>query len=276
MTAVIAVSVSTDNNYDMNPARCISSVAGDSPAILGSSSAHAIHSVTDRPSNRAVLESCSILNGIEPNAKEKLAETGFMAYAEKGEVIWMAGAPSEFCAVVGAGYVKMTKISPQGIEVALELLGPGQCFGLMATIEGRDFPLSTAAITNTWYLKIPAREIHAIYAVSSALKDQIVRSMGPRLRKAHDMMSRLSSGKVGERIAAVLFILADSFGRPGPGGIQLEVPLTRSDIAEMAGTTTETAIRVLSKWQKDKIVSTERHFITILDQTALADVLQGA
>jgi CRP-like cAMP-binding protein len=244
--------------------------------LFAGSSRHALRSFAERPSNLAVIEACSILNGLEANAKARLVESGFMAYAEKGEVIWIAGAPSEFCAVVGAGYVKMTKISPQGIEVALELLGPGQCFGLMATIEGRDFPLSATAITNTWYLKMPAREIHAIYAVSSALKDRIVRSMGPRLRKAHDMMSRLSSGKVGERIAAVLFILADSYGHAGPVGIQLQVPLTRSDIAEMAGTTTETAIRVLSKWQKDKIVSTEHHFITILDQSALAEVLQGA
>lgn len=242
---------------------------------LSGSLAEAMSSVPDRPSNEAVIQSCSLLNSIEPAAIERLVGSSHMAYAERGEPIWMAGAKSEFSAVVGVGFVKMTKSTPQGTEMSVELLGPGQAFGLMAAIEGRDFPLSATAVTNTWYLKIPTRELQAIYADSSTLKDQIVRTIGPRLRKAHEMMSRLSSGKVEERIAAVLFILADSYGHQTKNGIELAVPLTRSDISEMAGTTTETTIRVLSRWQKDGIVSTERHVITILDQNALSDVLLG-
>jgi CRP-like cAMP-binding protein len=242
---------------------------------ISGSLASAMSSVPERPSNEAVIRSCTLLNGIEADAQDHLVSHSFMAYAEKGEVIWIAGSPSEFCAVVGVGFVKMSKGSPHGTEIAVELLGPGQCFGLMAAVEGRDFPLSAIAVTNTWYLKIPTREIQPIYARSSALKDQIVRSIGPRLRKAHDMMTRLSSGRVEERIAAVLFILADSYGQKTEGGIEIEVPLTRHDIAEMAGTTTETAIRVLSRWQKEDVVTTDRHRITLVNQDALLLLLHG-
>jgi CRP-like cAMP-binding protein len=230
-------------------------------------------SIPERPSNISVVQACSLLNALEPDAVERLAERSFMAYAEKGEMIWMAGSPAEFCAVLGTGFVKMSKSTPHGQEVAVELLGPGQAFGLMAAIEGRSFPLSATAVTNSWYLKIPTRELNAVYQESSLLKDRIIRSLGPRIRKAHDMMTRLSSARVEERIAAILFILADSYGRQTKHGIELAVPLTRSDLSEMAGTTTESTIRVLSRWQKEGLVSTENKLITIRNADGLQDVL---
>jgi CRP/FNR family transcriptional regulator, nitrogen oxide reductase regulator len=235
----------------------------------------AMNNIPEKPGTYAVIQSCTLLNGLEPEARERLAERSFMAYAEKGEIIWMSGAPSDYSGIVGVGFVKMTKSSPNGQEVAVELLGPGQAFGLLASIEGRAFPLSATAVTNTWYLKLPTREMITIYNTSLAFKDAIIRSLGPRLRRAHEMMSRLSSGKVEERLAAVLFILADSYGREMPRGVEIEVPLTRHDLSEMAGTTTESTIRVLSRWQKEGIIATERHVITILQPEELQALLEG-
>ena len=89
------------------------------------------------------------------------------------------------------------------------------------------------------------------------------------------MMARMSSGKVEQRIAAVLLILMDSYGKTGKlGGVRLTVPLTRQDIAEMAGTTVETCIRVMSKWQKLGTVTTEHQVITVRDPEALTATLQ--
>ena len=229
--------------------------------------------IPERPSNLSAIHACSLLNCLDAEAVERLAANSFMAYAEKGEMIWMAGAPAEFCSVLGTGFAKMSKATPHGQEVVVELLGPGQAFGLMAAIEGRAFPLSAIAVTNSWYLKIPTRELIAIYQDSAPLKDGIIRSLGPRIRKAHDMMTRLSSARVEERLAAILFILADSYGNSTPKGIVLSVPLTRTDLSEMAGTTTESTIRVLSRWQKEGLVSTENRVITMRNADGLQDVL---
>ncbi len=200
-------------------------------------------------------------------------ENSFMTYADRGEVIWLAGAPSQNICVVGTGFVKMTRSTPQGAEVAIELLGPGQCFGLMVAIEGREYPLTAVAVTKTWYLKIPSRVFMSIYNDSVNLKDHILRTMGPRLRKAHDMMARMSMGRMEQRLAAVLLILMSSYGRKQNAGISIEVPLTRQDLAEMAGTTVETAIRVMSKMQKEGILKTDRQIITILDEASLSESL---
>ncbi len=226
--------------------------------------------VSEKPSILAVIEACSVMNALTQQERMNLAERSFMAYAERSEAVWLAGASSEFFGVAGTGFVKMTKTSPQAVEVAVELLGPGQCFGLLAALEGRVFPLSAIAVTHVWYLKVPTRVLQELYKENAHLRDQMLRSLAPRLRRAHDMMSRMSSGKVEQRIAAVLIILGESYGRVGKlGGVRLNVPLTRQDIAEMAGTTVETCIRVMSKWQKAQIVTTDHQVITLRDLDAL-------
>lgn len=229
----------------------------------------ATNEVPERPSNFAVLSACTLLNALTDQERGTLASESFMAYAERGEVIWLSGSPSLFCGVVGIGFVKMTKPTAQGMDVAVELLGPGQCFGLMAALEGRPFPLAAVAVTNTWYLKLPTRSVNHAYQTSSGLKDQIVRTIAPRLRRAHDMMGRLSSGRVDERLAAVLMLLADSYGTTDEHGILIGVPLTRQDLSEMAGTTVETTIRIMSRWQKEHLVSTDRRHIRLHDVEAL-------
>ncbi|MCC6686331.1 MAG: Crp/Fnr family transcriptional regulator [Fimbriimonadaceae bacterium] len=226
-----------------------------------------------KPSIKAVLESCSVLNALTPEERSTILEQGFMAYADRGEVIWLAGAPSQNLAVVGTGFVKMTRHTPHGTEVALELLGPGQCFGLLVAIEGREYPLSAVAVTKTWYLKIPTRSFLEIYNSSSNLRDHILRTLGPRLRRAQDMMARMSMGRMEQRLAAVLLILMDSYGQPQKLGTRIVVPLTRQDLAEMAGTTVETAIRIMSKMQKEGIVKTDRQMITVLDPASLSELL---
>ena len=202
-----------------------------------------------------------------------LLDAAILAFAERGECIWRAGDPSEYMGIVGDGFVKMVKCSSNGQESAMELLGPGQCFGMMAAIEGRAFPLSALAATNCWYVKIPTHFFLTVYHSNNRLKDQIVRSIGPRLRRAHEMISRFSSGKVDQRIAAVLFILADSFGVQKEGAVEIQVPLTRQDLGEMAGTTTETSIRILSRWQKEGLLKTDNRFMTILNERELGRLL---
>lgn len=231
--------------------------------------------IPEKPTVHAVIESCSILNALTPGERDHLGTNGYMAYADRGEVIWLAGSPSQSVGIVGTGFIKMTRSTPQGAEVAIDLLGPGQCFGLLVAIEGRVYPLTAVAVTKTWYLKIPTRSLLEVYGTNVNLKDQVLRTIGPRLRKAHEMMARMSMGRMEQRLAAVLLLLMDSYGQAVNKGTRIVVPLTRQDLAEMAGTTVETAIRVMSKLQKEGILKTDKQMITILDAATLSESLQS-
>lgn len=229
--------------------------------------------VPEKPAVMSVVASCTALDPLSDEERKKLAETCFMAHAGKSELIWLAGSPIQFAAVVGSGFIKMTKTTPQGNEVAVELLGPGQCLGLMVLLEGRTYPLNAVAVTDCWYLKVPSRAFLDLYDANPGLRDTMFRSLAPRLRRAHEMMARMTSDKVEQRVAAVLLILLDSYGRESDRGLALTVPLTRQDLSEMAGTTVESTIRVMSRWQKEGLVATDKQWITVLDLPGLESLL---
>jgi len=224
----------------------------------------------DRPSILDVLRSSTLLNSLHAEEFDDLARTSHLAFAERGDTIWIRGADTDFFGLVGSGFVKMVMSSATGQEMTAELMGPGQVFGLLGTVQGTGCPLSARAVTHVWYLKVPKREFLPIYQKADVLKDALMRRTTNRLQQAYVMMSRMSSGKVSERIAAVLFILADSYGRPGTGGLEVRVPLTRQDIADLAGTTVESTIRVMSRWQKAGLISTEHRMVTLTDEEGLA------
>ncbi|MFI5386198.1 MAG: Crp/Fnr family transcriptional regulator [Fimbriimonadales bacterium] len=213
------------------------------------------------------------MNALTSDQMESLATTSRVAHVDRGEIIWITGDEVDYFGLAGTGFVKMVRGNADGTDVAVELMGPGQIFGMMGTIAMSGCPLTAIAVTDMWYLRIPKRPFLEIYERNTNLKDRLVRRMTLRLHGAMDLMARMSSGRVDERIAAILFILADSYGERHGKRLTLQVPLTRQEISEMAGTTVESCIRVMSRWQKSGLVSTDKHIITILDEERLGQVL---
>ncbi|MGV3614167.1 MAG: Crp/Fnr family transcriptional regulator [Fimbriimonas sp.] len=231
--------------------------------------------VLEKPSVRATLQANSLLNALSPEELERLGSSCRLVRASRGEVIWSNGATADFFGLSADGFVKMVRSCPSGVDVALELMGPGQIFGLMGTLTGAGCPLTAMAVTDLWYLRVPKQAFLDIYEKSVPLKDQLVRKTALRLHGFVDFMARLSNGRVEERIAAILFILAESYGHREPGRLSLRVPLTRQEIGEMAGTTVESTIRTMSRWQKEGLIETEHQFVTILDERRLNAVMAG-
>ena len=221
------------------------------------------------------LRASTLLNPLSDEEMEMLAACSRLATVQRGETIWLCGSEVEYFGLVSTGFVKMVKGSPTGHDAALEIMGPGQIFGLMGTIEGTGCPLTAIAVTDARYLRIPKRSFAPIYESNNAFKDRLIRKTSMRLHDKLNLLARLASGRVEQRIATILFVLSESYGETSPKGLRLLVPLTRQDVGELAGTTTETAIRVMSRWQKVGIVRTDHHIITILDEEALEGVLAG-
>jgi CRP-like cAMP-binding protein len=232
--------------------------------------------VPEKPTVLAALHSSTLLNVLKEEEVAQLAQVSHLAFADRAEVIWLTGAETAFCGLVAMGFVKMVRSSTAGLDLTAEIMGPGQIFGLMGAIEGSGCPLSARAVCPTWYLKMPKQDLLSIYARNGGVKERLVLRLTTRLRQAYDLMSRMASGKVEQRLAAVLIILGEHYGLPREGGFEVTVPLTRQDLAELAGTTVETTIRVLSRWQKDGLVEWTSRTVWVKDQSELASHLEPA
>jgi len=230
---------------------------------------------SESPTRLEILRKTPLFKSLTETQMGELAANSRVALAEKGDVIWLHGSQVEYFGIVGAGFVKMTRLAPGGHEITTEIMGPGHVFGLLGTIDGSGCPQAAKAVTPVWYLKVRKASFLPMYGQMPILKESLLQKTSLRLRQSFDMIGHLTAGTVEQRVAAVLLLLADSFGEDGEMGIELNVPLTRQDIGEIAGTTVESTIRTMSKWQKAGLIETRAKVITLCDPDALTAIVRG-
>jgi CRP-like cAMP-binding protein len=185
------------------------------------------------------------------------------------ELIYLSGDPGERLFVVADGRVRLMRHSLSGKNVLLDLLRPGEFFGSLSTMGGDPYPDTAEAQTQTCVLSIRTDDFRRILQEHPPVALIVLDITGSRLRAAHERVRQLSALPVEGRIANLLLLLAGKFGERREVGLLIQVPLTRDDLAAMAGTTTETASRVMSQFQRDGLIKTGRQWAAILQPEAL-------
>jgi CRP-like cAMP-binding protein len=221
------------------------------------------------------LRGCAVFGAVPPKELVALAAVARTERYRAREFIFMEGDTADCFCLVRSGRVKIFRASRSGKEVVLELLGPGQPFGGVAVIEGRPYPAAAQAIEASVVLKIPRQPIVALTDRYPAVIRELALMIGQRLREAHDSVRSLAVDPVEARLAAALLRLAERDGERGPRGIALPYALTRQNLADMTGTTVETAIRVLSRWHKARLVRDQSGRLLIADADALRAIAAG-
>lgn len=181
------------------------------------------------------------------------------------DYIFMEGDHAESLCIVRSGRVRIVRHSKAGKDVVLELLGPGEIFGGVAVIEKRPYPASAQAVEASVILKIPAQALIAVSDRYPSVIRELALMIGRRLRTAHDSMKSLAIDPVEARLAATLLRLAERDGERNDRGLALPFHLTRQSLADMCGTTVETAIRVMSRWTRDGLVLDEGARLIVRD-----------
>lgn len=193
----------------------------------------------------------------------------------KDEYIFWEGDPSNWLYVVSEGKVRVLKQSASGKDIILEIISSGDLFGGVAVLDKRPYPASAQAMEDSKILKLSRSNILKILDSYPTVAIDTVTHMGKRLRDAHEMMRSLAAERVEKRIATILLRLAEKIGIEEPGGTRLDINLTRLDLAEMAGTTVETAIRVMSKFGKEGLVDSHAKKIIITNKEGLESLLEN-
>lgn len=194
---------------------------------------------------------------------------------KKDEYVFWEGDPSNWFYVVAEGKVRILKHSISGKDIILEIISSGDIFGGVAVLDKRPYPASAQAMEDSRIMKLSRTNLFKILDNYPTVALDTVTYMGKRLRDAHEMMRSLAAERVEKRIAAILLKLADKIGIKEPGGIRLDINLTRLDLAEMAGTTVETAIRVMSKFGKEGLIDSQSKKIVIIEKERLASLVEN-
>ena len=188
-----------------------------------------------------------------------------------GEAIYFAGDPAHRLYVVASGKVKISRHTLGGQDVVLDLLAPGDFFGSLAILGDAVYPDTAQAQTGVCVLGIQAQEFQQILLQYPAVGLAVLQLTAERLQAAHETIRQLSAFPVERRIAAVLLKLSEKLGEPSDEGLLIQTPLARQDLADMAGTTLESASRVMSQFQKQGLIRSGRQWVAITDLSGLTE-----
>jgi len=207
---------------------------------------------------------------------EALAARAIEEAHDARQYVFLEGDASRWFCLVRHGRVRIVRQARAGKEVVLEILGPGEAFGGVAVLERRPYPASAQAMEPSTVVKLPAEAVLALTEHHPGLVRELALLIGRRLRAAHDSVRALATDPVEARLAAALLRLAERDGTHAAGG-GLTVPfrLTRQALADMSGTTVESAIRVMSRWTKDGLLRDANGHITIIDHDRLRALAEG-
>jgi CRP-like cAMP-binding protein len=222
------------------------------------------------PSSTAaqILRQSLIFSSLSDNELNELAKLAVERSLTPNEFIFWDGDNPEWFYLIAKGRVKVLKHSSSGKEFVIAFFGAGEMFGEVAVFEGKPYPASAQSVTETRVVGIRRKDFLAFLASRPQVALSIIGVLGERLRDAQSRLRDLAVERVEQRLASVLLRLSSKLGPT--------LPFTRQEIADMAGTTTETAIRVMSQFRDRGIVSSTRGRVIIRDKEKLRLLSEGS
>lgn len=187
---------------------------------------------------------------------------------KKGQTIFNEGSRPQGIYSINSGKVKVYKTGEEGKEQIVRMEKEGSILGYRALLSGELYSCSATAIDTTSVCFIPKSVFFNILEKNMTLSFQLIKLLSNDLRDAEGRINELAQKPVRERLAETLLFLKETYGLDEDQAT-INVILSREEIANIVGTATETLIRLLSDFQKTKLVLLDGKKIKILDLKGL-------
>jgi len=187
----------------------------------------------------------------------------------RGETIYRQGDSSTMLRVVVAGNIKLVSHTAGGESVLLDMLQPGEFFGNPAAGAADVYNEMAETQTAACVLSIRLSDFRKVMNRFSSVAMSVLDITTDRLNESRQRIQHLSTLPVKKRLAHILVTLANKFGEEHRRGLLIQLPLSRRDLADMAGTSTETTSRIMSQFQDDELITSGRQWVAINDKPEL-------
>jgi CRP-like cAMP-binding protein len=208
---------------------------------------------------------------------EQLAEDDLRRVAEVtvprrfagGEVVFREGDDSDTCYVVHAGHARAIREHPDGRQITLATFGPGDIFGELAMFDAERRSATVEASDDLEVLGILGGDMRRLLRRHPDMAVKLVIALGRRLRAANERLARQSFQTVQSRVAGVLAQLVDQARSEGSADEDVTITLTQAELAQLAGSSRESASRFLAVLERAGVISQGRGRLTVHRPDAL-------
>lgn len=188
---------------------------------------------------------------------------------KRGEIILRAGDPPLGLYYLKRGFARVYSISRNGEELTLIIFKAGDFFPIIWAINNTQNDYFVEAMTACTLVRVPREDFVEFVTSNPDVNFDLTRRTSVRLGGLMRRMEYLVFGNANNKIASILLICAERFGRQKGGKVVIEVPLTHSDIASLVGLTRETASIEMKKLEKSGLIGYHGRLVTILNLKGL-------
>jgi len=215
------------------------------------------------------LHESEIFKGLEIEQYEDLLKKGSRIKLQFKSILFHQGDPATSCFLVNRGRLKLTKLNEQGKEVILRYIGIGEMTAAITVLKGWDYPVTAKSIEET---EVIGWDKPTMIQLMHQYPDMAINVLSIVLERVVDVQDRyleVCTERVDQRIARTLLRLMRRAGSKTRSGIQIDIPLSRQNIADYSGTTLYTVSRTLSAWEKTGWIKSGREQIVVTDPHSL-------
>ena len=210
-----------------------------------------------------------VFEALGPDEITHVADVAVPRDFRGGEVVFREGDDSDTCYVVRSGHARAVREHADGRQITLATFGPGDFFGELAMFDDERRSATVEAVDALDVLGIPGVDMRALLSRHPEIAVKLVIALGRRLRAANERLARQSFQTVQSRVAAVLTQLVDQARSEGAGERDVLVTATQAELAQLAGSSRESASRFLAVLERAGVISQGRGRLTVHDPEAL-------
>jgi len=226
--------------------------------------------------DRSLIAHLPLFAGLGPGELDALLKEARTVRHAKNTSVFNEGEAAHSLFILLHGHVRAEKTTPEGDKIVVRYISPGEAFGVAEAIGLKHYPATAVATVDSLSLAWPSAAWSRLVTQHPGLATNTLKTVGGRLQEAHTRIIEMTTEEVERRVAHALLRLANQAGRKVDGGIEIDFPISRKDVADMTGTTLHTVSRILSAWEQQGLVESGRQRITLRNPHRLVGIAEAA
>lgn len=221
---------------------------------------------------RRMLGECVLFKGLSPDERADLVARARMRAYSAGETIFLMGSTGDSMMAVLDGTIRISVPSPEGKEIVLAMIQPGEVFGEIALLDGKERTAEATAMTDCTVAVLERRDVLSFLESNPSGWPRLVDLLCGRLRHSDRQIAEMAFLQLPVRLAKALLRMADMAAGLAGARAGARIRLTQRELGNIVGMTRESVNKCLREWQRKGIIRIEDNAIVIVQRDQLENV----
>jgi CRP/FNR family transcriptional regulator, cyclic AMP receptor protein len=216
---------------------------------------------------RRLIGECILFRHLSPEQRGRLARSAHLRSLAAGDTVFLMGDPGDSMMALLAGTVRISAPSPDGKEIILGLMQPGEFFGELALLDGNKRSAEARAMTDCTLAVLNRRDVLQFLDQNPSGWPCVVEVLCERLRRTTVQITEVALLELPVRLAKALLRLSAM-----DGGAAAPIKLSQRELGNIVGATRESVNKCMREWQRSNTIRIDGNAITVLNRASLRTI----